>query len=406
MPLCFAAAREADALTIDIFDVIGMDFWGDGISAKSISRILTTHSDAKAITVRVNSPGGDVFEGTAIYNLLRQHAAKVKVEIIGLAASMASVIALAGDHVAMAENAMFMIHDPWAFAVGSGDDMRKTAEMLDKVKAAMLTVYAGHTTLAKDEIAKLMSAETWMTAEEAKAAGFVDELLPVADPPEGATDAKARARAVLEKFERAPASLLARFAEPRIAAMAQPRSNTMDRDKIIALLGLPKDATDEQIEAALANRPTEAPSLKDAVPRADFEAVRAENARLKAEAEAKARADFEARADAAIADAVEAGKITPASKDYHRKAILKGGAEGLKEFEQYVSSQPALLGNAQMERAEQERGGAATASGGTTEDERKLCKMLGITPEEFAATRKEIAEDHETYAPEAYRYAL
>lgn len=409
--LCFAAARADDQLTIDLFDVIGADFWGEGITAKSISRVLTINGDAKDILVRINSPGGDVFEGIAIFGLLRAHPAKVRVQIIGLAASMASVLALAGDTVEMGASAMFMIHDPWAFAIGSGDDMRKTAEMLDRVKDNLLHVYVAASTLERDELSKLMSAETWMTAAEAKAVGFVDEIIAVVDAPETGADAEAaaRARSVLDKFQHAPAGVQHRYKAPLIAAMAQPKGTKMDRDKIIAALGLPTDATDEQIDAALAGkRPAaeQAPTLRDVVPRADFDALRTENARLRADQEAKARADFEAQVQAAVAAAIAAGKIKPASRDYHMKMIHARKSEGLADFAEYVASEPELVGNAQMERAEARdvRGGAAGTS--VTTEERAICKALGITPEQMAATRKEIAEDPETYPPEAYRFAI
>lgn len=405
----FAAARNDDELTIDVFDVVGRDFWGDGITAKSVQRVLSQNDDAKRILVRINSPGGDVFEGTAIFNLLRQHRAKVRVQIIGLAASMASILALAGDHVSMADNALFMIHDPWVFAIGTGDDLRKTAGLLDKVKANLLNVYEGKANLDRDEIAALMTEETWLSAREAKEAGFIDEIIPVSDEPDTDGDAKARARAVLAKFERTPDTALARYHEPLVAAMATApkdvQGDTMERDKIIALLGLPKDATDEDIERAL--KPIELPaatSLVDAVPRADYDAVRAKLDALQAQAKKDAQEQFEATVDRELDDAIKAGRITPASRDYHRKSCLARKEEGLEEFRAYAKAQPELAGDGQMARAEQHRGGAVAAQ--ASEDERKVCRMLGISTDELSATRKAIADDPENYPPEAYRFAI
>lgn len=417
--LCFAYARDDDDLTIDVFDVIGSDFWGDGITAKSISRVLTTNADAKAITLRINSPGGDVFEGTAIYNLLRAHSAKVKVQIIGLAASMGSILALAGSHVSMAANAMMMIHDPWSFAIGSGDDMRKTAGMLDKVKETLLNVYAAHSSFDREKLAAMMSDETWLTADEAKVAGFVDEITAVADEADeepGDVEANARARAVLDKFQRAPAGVHHRYSEPQIAAMAKPKAKQMDLAQIIKALGLPADTTEEQALAAISDTKAkaaavapEAMTLRDAVPRADYDKLQADLAKIKAETQAEADKAFAEKADAAVASAIASGKVTPASKDYHLRAIHAGKdaaakQAALEDFTVYVKGQPELVGTSQMEAAAARQGDAAPS--GITAEERQICRALGLSPEEFAKSRKDIAEDPETYAPEAYRNAL
>jgi ATP-dependent Clp protease protease subunit len=406
--LCFAAARSDDELTIDIFDVIGRDFWGDGISAKSVQRSLMANADAKRITVRVNSPGGEVFEGFAIFNLIRAAKAEIRVQIIGLAASMASVLALVGDQVEIADNAMMMIHDPWAFAVGSGDDLRKQALILDKLKESALDVYERESKLDRAVLAKMMTAETWMTAKEALEAGFVDAIIPAIEEHKSDHDRETRVVAVLDKFERLPNAL--RRAEPLIAAAATARKEpkTMDLAAIIALLGLAEGTTEEQALAAIGAlktpEPARAPSLTDAVPRADYDAMRAKMEALEAKQRADAKAAFEARVDGAIDAACKAGKVTPASRDYHRASCLARGEKGLEEFVAYVDAQPEIAGSAQMDRAEKDHGGAV--KGATSESERELCKTLGITPEQMAATRKEMAEDPKTYPPEVYRHAL
>lgn len=422
--LCFAAARNGDEISLDLFDVIGDEWWG-GIGSKTVARYLEDHADASRIKVRINSPGGDVFEGAAIFNLLRAHKAKVHVSIIGLAASMASVIALAGDTVEMAENAMFMIHEPWGFAIGRSDDMRRMAEMLDKVKDTILTAYERNSNLDREKLTAMLATKTWMTAAEAKEAGFVDEvtsLAPSDDPPD---DAKARARAVLDKFRRAPEGVVGRYA-PRLAAMARPeetttRNDTMDRDKLIAALGLPATATDDDILAAIAAKPEPAPkvepihataTLEHVVPRSDYDAVKAQLAEMKAAQAKKAREDFDRTVDDAIDEAVKAGKVTPAAKDYHRNSImarasvsLEEGGKALAEFAKYVDAQPELVGNAQGQAA-QTRDAAGAMSRATSSDERKVCKALGIKPEELKATQREIAEDPDTYHPHAYRFAI
>lgn len=167
---------KGDTAEIVIYDQIGQSMWGDGYGSKKFNADLKALGNVKNINVRLNSPGGDVFEGQTIFNRLLAHKAHVTVYIDGLAASIASVIAMAGDKVVMAENALFMIHDPWSFAMGTAEDMRSTADVLDKVKDALLTAYTRKSDLPEDKISALMDAETWMTAKEALDMGFVDEI--------------------------------------------------------------------------------------------------------------------------------------------------------------------------------------------------------------------------------------
>ncbi|MDR1489934.1 MAG: Clp protease ClpP [Desulfovibrio sp.] len=153
-------------------------YWLDTISAKNFSEEIKKAKDAETITVHVNSPGGDVFEGIAIYNMLRSHKATVDVEIEGLAASIASIISLSGDTVRMAENAFFMIHNPWTAVFGEAKDLREAADKLDLVRDVLVQTYAKKTggKATKEQIGAWMDAETWFTGKEAHANGFVDEL--------------------------------------------------------------------------------------------------------------------------------------------------------------------------------------------------------------------------------------
>jgi ATP-dependent Clp endopeptidase proteolytic subunit ClpP len=166
---------KAEKAEIWIYEYIGEDFWTGGVTAKNFQKDLDAIK-AKQIDLHINSPGGDVFDGVTIYNLLKQHPANVTTYIDGLAASIASVVALAGDKVYMAENALYMIHNPWGFAMGDANDMRKTADVLDKVRGSMMTTYVSASGKTEEEIIPLLDAETWMDAEEAKEFGFVDEI--------------------------------------------------------------------------------------------------------------------------------------------------------------------------------------------------------------------------------------
>lgn len=168
-------AQDDGEASIQIYDAIG-GFMGEGVSAKQFSQDLKALGKVKNLNLHINSPGGDVFEAQAIYSQLKTHKAKKTVHIDGLAASAASIVAMAGDEILMPENAMMMIHNPFGLAVGESADMRRVADRLDKVKDTMLSVYARKTGLTPDHISDLLNEETWMTAEEAVDLGFADHL--------------------------------------------------------------------------------------------------------------------------------------------------------------------------------------------------------------------------------------
>tara|TARA_Y100001937_G_scaffold2861_1_gene3720 strand:- start:4057 stop:5043 length:987 start_codon:yes stop_codon:yes gene_type:complete len=163
--------NKAEVVEISIYDEIG-DY---GTSAKQFIDDLKSVG-SKDITIRMNSVGGSVFDGLAIYNVLRSHQGYVKVKIEGLSASIASIIALAGDDIEMAENGFFMIHNPFGKSMGGADDMRKTADLLDKIKQELINIYANKTQLSEETISSMMDKETWLTSQEAKEMGFIDTI--------------------------------------------------------------------------------------------------------------------------------------------------------------------------------------------------------------------------------------
>ena len=162
-------AKAGGAQTLYIYDEIS--WWG--VNAEDFVKELNK-SDAEEIHIRINSPGGAVFDGTSIYNAIKRHKSKTVIHIDGLAASIASVIAMAGDEVRMSENAFFMIHEPWSVVIGDSQMMRDEADLLDKVSGTILNTYTKKTGKTDDEIKSWMQAETWFTAQEAKDAGFID----------------------------------------------------------------------------------------------------------------------------------------------------------------------------------------------------------------------------------------
>lgn len=169
----FSIQAKADAETADVFiyDYIG---WG-GVTAADFSKELKNVT-AKTINVHINTPGGDVFDGLAIYNSLKDHGAQIHVKVDGLAASIGSIIAMAGHTITMGESSFLMIHNPWALVIGNAKDMREMALTLDKIGGSLAGVYASRAKVSKEQAQTWMDEETWFTAAEAKAYGLADAI--------------------------------------------------------------------------------------------------------------------------------------------------------------------------------------------------------------------------------------
>lgn len=192
-------ALGSSSVEILIYDDIG-DGWMGGISANEFAKELAGFGKVTDINVRINSAGGSVFDGVAMYNTLLKHPANVVVDIDGLAASIASIVAMAGDEINMADNALMMIHAPWTVAGGNADALRDQADLLDKISDTLVSTYVKRTGLDSDKVESLVEAETWMTASEAKELGFIDNVT---------GELKMAAYYDLSKFKNAPADLLA-----------------------------------------------------------------------------------------------------------------------------------------------------------------------------------------------------
>jgi len=225
------ASNSAELL---LYDVVGFDFWsGGGITAKKVVDDLAALAGVEQLDVRINSPGGDVFDGTAIYNALARFSGKVVVHVDGIAASIASVIAMAGEEIRVAENAMMMVHRPWSHAIGDAPDMRQMADVLDKAWTALLATYSRRTGRRASSIEQLVvdgGGEFWMTAQEAVDEGFADTVT------KGEKGAQAFG---LSRFARVPARLAATAAKddtpprriPEVAEVAAPRISRAPRDE-------------------------------------------------------------------------------------------------------------------------------------------------------------------------------
>lgn len=168
-------AADGEPAAVDIFGEIGWSWWGDGVEANEFAQQLAAIT-ADTITVRVNSPGGDVFDGIAITNLLRAHPATVNVVVMGLAASAASVISMAGDSISMMPNSEMMIHDASGFCIGNAADMAEMVTLLDHVSNNIASAYAARAGGTTADWRDVMRGEQWYTADEAVAAGLADRV--------------------------------------------------------------------------------------------------------------------------------------------------------------------------------------------------------------------------------------
>lgn len=189
---------DGDTATVYVYDVI--DSWF-GVTASEFARTLAGITAPK-VNLRINSPGGDVFEARAMMTAIREHKAEFTAKIDGLAASAATALTLACDKVEIADGGFYMIHQAWTFAMGNADDLKATATLLEKVDNALVEGYAAKTGMKPEDVLNLMKVETWYAAQEAVDAGFADAILET-------TAAKASARLFnLSAFANAPKALI------------------------------------------------------------------------------------------------------------------------------------------------------------------------------------------------------
>lgn len=198
-----AAVEDQGDRTISVYDVIGYDWWtGEGVTAKRIAGALRSMG-AGPVTVNINSPGGDLFEGLAIYNLLREHQGHITTKVVGLAASSASVIAMAGDTIQIARAGFFMVHNGWLIAQGNRLDLREIADWMEPFDAAMADIYASRTGQDVADVRRQMDGETWFGGTQAIEQGYADEMLAADQVGKGEGAAQASAVRRIEAAMRA-----------------------------------------------------------------------------------------------------------------------------------------------------------------------------------------------------------
>jgi ATP-dependent protease ClpP protease subunit len=177
-PNVVASNAQATENSISIYDPIGFDPWtGEGVTVKRIAGALRSIGDTKDVIVNINSPGGDMFEGVAIYNLLRQHKGEVTTRVLGLAASAASVVAMAGDTIEIARSAFLMMHNTWMVVLGNRNDLVEVAQSLEPFDRSMASIYSARSGKTQAETMALMDKESWFGGEAAIESGFADSLL-------------------------------------------------------------------------------------------------------------------------------------------------------------------------------------------------------------------------------------
>lgn len=169
-------ARENNTAEILIYEQIGAGWFVDGVTSKGFHAELEKFKDVEHLDIRINSPGGDVFEGYTIFNLLKNHKAEKHVYVDGIAASIASVIAMAGDKITMGEGSFIMIHEPWTWAAGNRFEFEKIKDQLAQISAELVTTYEKRTKLDRVEIEALVKAETYLNSDLAIEKGFADEV--------------------------------------------------------------------------------------------------------------------------------------------------------------------------------------------------------------------------------------
>ncbi len=176
-----------------------------GIAAETFIREIKSLKDVSTINLRINSNGGDVFDGVAIYNYLKAHKARIEVDIDGIAASVASLIAMAGDEIRIGEGAWMMIHEPWSVMGGTAQDFRDRAELLDGIFENLIDAYMHTATVSREEVADMVRAETWLNASDAVAKGLAHKSAP---------DMKIAAKVQKDRFKNAPVQLIAPASPP------------------------------------------------------------------------------------------------------------------------------------------------------------------------------------------------
>ena len=223
--------------TISIFDPIGINFFGDGVTAKRIEAALRQIGRTRDVVVNINSPGGLMFEGIAIYNILKAHRGAVRVNVIGIAASAASVIAMAGDEIVMNTGSQMMIHNPMAVAIGDFRDMQDMSGRLEKSRSSVIDIYQDRTDQAFNRVAELMDEETFFKPDEAVELGFATDVeeMQITERDDADDERPTNKKKLVETVK---------------VALAREGLTRKEREQIFQELGITASVTDDSLPAA------------------------------------------------------------------------------------------------------------------------------------------------------------
>lgn len=333
--------EDGSAPEVHIYDEIG----GYGVGAKEFISELKQHSGNR-IHLRINSVGGSVTEGLAIANAIKRHKGGVTAHVDGLAASMATVIAVSADETVMADNGIFMVHEPWSVGQGTADDLRAEADVLDKMKKSLVRSYTKKTGMDDEEVEELMRAETWMNAQEALAYGFIDYIEDGIEAAASITPATARQRfdnfsnsmrktAKTIKAEEAAAEVVAPVEAPVIDEVTVDTSAEVMNSELQAKV----DALQADLDA---NNAAQAQASEDIAK--EIEALKAEVDRLTAESAGKddeiatltaaAKSAGEQAAAIVASVGIDAATVAPSDPELSAAQIFNSltGAEAVEYF--------------------------------------------------------------------------
>ena len=318
--------KKGKRLELDLYGTVG-SFWDDGINAAKVVALLRNAEDVTEIECRINSMGGNAFDGIAIMNALKDHPAEVTVKVDGLAASAASIIAMAGDTIEMGEGSFLMVHRASGFVYGQADDMLKTAEILEKADGEIIDVYARRSKKPVETVRGWVEEETWFTGQEAVDAGLADKA--VADPESKNKAAEALAgHGAIFNFANLPESLRTLVEAHRAQGADTPPPETQEDDDMDL-----KALT----SAALAEaRPDLVDEIKAA---AKLESAEAVEAAIKAERE---------RAGGIAAKAAELGSAVDVAKLINEGTDLQAAWQQMlvaKQEEMHQGAQASDLGH-------------------------------------------------------------
>lgn len=324
---------------LKLHGVIG-DWW-DRNDSMAVTTEIDAIEEGEEIEVHLNSPGGDAFDGVAIFNALRQHDGPVTIYVDALAASAASLIAMAGDTVIMGLGSMIMVHNPWMLTAGDADDHRKSAEMLDKLRDSYVSAYASKTGKSAEDLRDTLSEETWMTAEEAVSEGFADEVDEEADEQAAAS---AMAMHDFSEFQQVPGPVrdkIAAWHSGRAAAMAAQTETQTGADEMTIEKKKKKDASasgDSQPQAAVETGPD--------IEKLKAEARREEQARQKEIRRACAAASLGADFADELVDATDDSGNPLSKQDAHERIFAKLQAQQEAEHEPVANASGSITGGA------------------------------------------------------------